>query len=247
MTLTPLVLVNADIYMDSVDLTGYSNQIQLAAKAVDLDKTTFNSNGWKERQGGVFDGDCSVDGFFQAGDLTMPDDMFWADLGNSQVPLTALPTGGSPGDLCYLTKVLNCEYTPGEKHGQLLAYKMASKTNWPITRGKILHPQGTARTATGNGTAVQQVAISSSQAYYAALHILGYTDGSITVAIQSSVDNTFASPTTVATFSAASGLGSQSARVLGPGTNTWYRVTWTITGGVTHSFLFAVSGGVGPK
>jgi len=30
-------------------------------------------------------------------------------------------------------------------------------------------------------------------------------------------------------------------------TNTWWRITYTTSGGTTHSFLFAVSAGIGPK
>lgn len=247
MALTPLVLMDAKTYLDSVDLTGFSNKISLAAKQVNLDDTTFASGGWVQRVGGVFDGDAGVDGFYQAGDLTMPDDVFWADLGNANAPLTAVPTGGVAGDLAYLTRVLECDYRLGGKHGELLSYTMGAKTNWPIARGKILHPQGTARTVTGNGTGFQLGAVDTSHAMYVNLHILGYTDGNITVTIQDSIDNTFGAPHTSGTFTVASALGGQTMKIAGAITNTWWRAIWTIAGGATHSFLFAISAGIGPK
>jgi hypothetical protein len=47
-------------------------------------------------------------------------------------------------------------------------------------------------------------------------------------------------------FTAATGLTSQAASVLGAVTDQWWRVIWTITG-TTPSFTFAVSAGIGPK
>jgi hypothetical protein len=174
--------------------------------------------------------------------------MFWADLGNAFVALTFVPTSGAAGQVCYLTQGLECDYNPGGKHGELLAATTTFKTNWPLVRGLILHPQGTARTTTGNGTGFQIGAVSSAQAMYIDLHALGVTDGSNTLTIQSNVDNTFASPTTRATFNAiTTSVGGQQIRVPGPITDTWWRAVWTIAGGATHSFLFAVSAGIGPK
>jgi hypothetical protein len=247
MALNPLVLNDCRIYYDSADLTGFSNKFTVAAAAANLDKTTFASGGWREIAAGVFDGNGSVEGFYQAGDLTMPDDNFWATLGDSSVAISAVPTAGTVGSVTYLTQGIECDYTPGAKHGELLGYVSNFKTNWPILRGQVMHPQGTARTATGNGTGLQLGAVSANQAFYVNLHAMGYVDGSMTVVVQSSVDNTFGAPTTRATFTAVAALGGQQIRVPGAITDTWWRVTWTISGGVTHSFLFAATAGIGPK
>jgi hypothetical protein len=247
MTLTPLILTDCRLYLDGADLTGYSNKAEMSAKAADLDRTTFASGAWKERKGGLFDGSASLEGFWQAGDLTQPDDLFWANLGVATVPLTGVPTGGNVGDLAYLTRGLETEYTPGGKVGELLSWSAGLNVNWPIVRGQILHPQGTARTATGNGTARQIGALSSTQALYVCLHVTSYTDGSLTVAVQSDDNSGMTSPTTQGTFTAATALGGQTMKINGPITDDWWRVTWTISGGVTHSFLFAASAGRGPK
>lgn len=247
MALTPTVLTDARIYYDAADLTGYSNKIEMAAKGANLDKTTFASQGWKENACGVFEGNGSIDSFFQAGDLSMPDDAYWASFGNNTVALTAAPTSGAVGTLAYLTRALNTDYTPGGKHGELLMSSVNFATSWPVIRGQIMHPQGTARTASGSGTGIQFGAVSANQAFYINLHATGVTDGSMTVVLQSDTTNAFSAPNTRATFSAVTGLGGQQIRVPGAITDTWWRVTWTITGGTTHSFLFAVSAGIGPK
>ena len=68
MTFNPLVLTDCRLYVDGGDLTGYSNKVEMGAKAAGLDRTTFGSGGWKERTGGVFDGSAMLEGFWQAGD-----------------------------------------------------------------------------------------------------------------------------------------------------------------------------------
>lgn len=249
MALTPHVLTDCRIYLAGADLTGHSNKVEVTAEAEELDRTTFASNGWKERTGGLFDTQVALEFFWEALDASKPDDAFWASLGVSTVPLTTVPTGGAVADLTYLTKVLQTEYKPGGEIGQLLAGTANLKGNSPQVRGQILHPQGTARIATGDGTGVQIGAVSAAQRMYANLHVLsiaGTATPTITVKVQSDVDNTFSTPTDQITFTAATALSGQASNVLGAITDTWWRAVWTITG-TNPSFLFAVSAGVGPK
>lgn len=250
MTLNPQVLTDARIYFASADLTGYSNKVELATSAEELDRTTFASGGAKERWGGVFDSSINIDGFWQAGDLTMPDDTLWANLdGSANDPLTVIPTSGAVGSLAYVTKVLERNFKIGTDHGKLLGWSSEMAGAWPVVRGAVLHPQGTARTATGNGTAVQLGALSASQALYVAFHVLsiaGTSTPTITVKIQSASTSGFGTPNDQGTFTAATALGGQTLKITGPITDTWWRAQWTISG-TTPSFLFAVSAGIGTK
>lgn len=249
MTLNPTVLTDCRLYLDGADLTGYSNKAALSAKAASLDRTTFASGGYTELSGGLFSGTASLEGFWQAGDLSQPDDAFWTNLGAATVPLTAVPTSGAVGSLTYLTQVLETQYTPGAKVGDLLSWQASLETNWPVVRGKVLHPQGTARSSSGNGTGLQLGAVDASHALYVCLHVMsisGTSTPTITVSIQDSVDNTFGTPHTSGTFPAVTTLDGQTLKISGAVTNTWYRATWTISGS-TPSFLFAVSAGIGPK
>lgn len=250
MSLNPLVLNDCRIYFDGADLTGYSNKVEADAMVDDLDVTTWASGGYKARVGGLFDSTVKMEGFFQASDLTQPDDATWADLGVNTTALTFLPTStGAAGDLCYVNRVIEAQTTRQGTIGQVLKWTADTKGNWPVARGQILHPQGTARSSSGNGTGVQLGAVSATQALYVCLHVLsisGTGTPTITVTVQDSVDNTFASPHTTGTFSAATAVGGQTMRVAGAITNTWYRVTWTITGS-TPSFLFAVGAGIAAK
>lgn len=247
MSLNPTVLTDCRLYLDGADLTGYSNKAELQAKAANLDRTTFGDSGWHTRVGGLFDGTATLEGFWQAGDLTQPDDTFWANLGVATVPLTGVPASGTVGSLTYLTRGLETNYTPGAKVGDLVSWTAGLSTNWPVVRGQILHPQGTARTATGSGTACQLGAVDSSHALYVNLHVMSYVDGSLTVKIQSDDNSGFTSATDQGTFAASTALGGQTLKITGGITDSYWRAAWTISGGSTHSFLFAVSAGIGPK
>lgn len=249
MSLTPQVLTDARIYYASLDATGFSNKVEVAATVEDQDVTTFASNGWHERVGGLFDTQSTASIFWQAGDLTMPDDVIFTNLGLGTQPLTVVPTSGAVGQTCYLTKTLSGSFHPNGEVGKVLSMDSNWMGNQPMARGQILHPQGTARTSSGNGTGAQLGAVGASQRLYANLHVLsiaGTASPTLTCTIQSSVDNTFASPTTRISFSAATTLQGQCGNVLGAVTDTWWRVVWTISG-TNPSFLFAVSAGIAPK
>jgi hypothetical protein len=81
---------------------------------------------------------------------------------------------------------------------------------------------------------------------YANLHVFsvaGTSGPTLTVKLQSSVDNTFGAPTDRITFTGATAISGQSGSVAGAITDTWWRVVWTITG-TNPSFLFAASAGI---
>lgn len=248
MALTPQVLTDARIYYASLDATGYSNKVEFDVSVEDLDKTTFASGGSKERVGALFDMTSTGTMFWQPGDLSQPDDVLWSTLGLSAQPLTVCPTSGAVGTLAYLTKTLESAYKPSGDVGKLVMAEATWLGNQAVARGQILHPQGTARTSTGTGTAVNLGAVLAGQRMYVNLHVLGVsgTTPSMIVKLQSAPTSGFTSPTDQVTLTAATTYASQAASVLGPVTDAWWRVSWTITG-TTPSFLFAASAGIAAK
>lgn len=249
MTLSPLVLSDCRIYLAGADLTGWANKTETSAEVEDLDTTTFASGGAKERTGGLYDTSASVDFFWEAGDAGKPDDMFWANLGVATVPYTTVPTSGAAGSLAYLSRVLECSYKPSGEVGKLLKGTADLRGNWPLVRGTILHPQGTARTATGTGTGQQIGALSATQALYVTLHVMsvsGTSSPTLTVKIQSDDNSGFTSATDRGTFTAATAVGGQTMKIDGAVTDDYWRAAWTISG-TNPSFLFAVAAGIGRK
>lgn len=243
--MTTLLLTGCRIFTGGADLTSSTNKVGLEAEKEDKDSTTFGSGGWKEVKAGLGSAKAEGEGLWSAGDAGQVDDVSWADLGG----LTGWsigPNGAAVGDLAWVLKAHRGSYMLGGKPGDLAPWKAAAASTWPLARGAFLHPPGTARTATGNGTGVQLGAVTSSQYVYAALHVLsvaGTSTPTITVKIQSDADNTFASPADQITFTGATAIGGQILRAAGAITDTWFRAVWTITGS-SPSFLLAVSVGI---
>jgi hypothetical protein len=240
------VLTNVRCFAVGVDLTGVSNKIELSSEVEVKKATNYGSNGWDEVLGGLARAEISGEGQWEAGDPSKVDDASWSQLGGVG-PWTVCPAGSAfVGDLAYFTNAMRSDYKLGGEVGEVAPWTGTAKSAWPLVRGVVMHLPGTARTATGTGTPLEMGGVLAGKRMYAALHVLSVagTTPSITARVESSVDNTFASPTTRLTFSAATAIGGQALRTDGTAiSDTWWRIAWTISG-TTPSFLFAATLGV---
>lgn len=242
------VLLDCRLFAVGADLSGHSNKIELSTEVEDKDATNYRSGGWKEVLGGIGSAELAGGGQWEAGDPGMVDDASWSQLGGVG-PWSVGPDDSAVGDLAYFMKALRSDYTLGEAVGEIAPWAGTAKSAWPLVRGVFAHPPGTARTATGDGTAQELAALSAGQRLYAALHVLsvaGTSNPTITVAIESDTEEAFGdTPETRLTFDAATAAGGQILRTgAGVHADTWYRPTWTITG-TNPSFLFVVAFGIG--
>jgi hypothetical protein len=241
------VLTNVRCFAVGVDLTGVSNKLELSSEVEVKDTTNYGSTGFKEVVGGLASAEISGEGQWEAGDLTKVDDASWAQLGGVGPWSVSANNAAAVGDLAYFTQALRCDHKIGDAVGEVAPWTASAKSSWPLVRGQFAHPPGTARTATGTGTGLNLGAVAVNKRLYAALHVLSVagTTPSITARVESSVDNTFASPTTRLTFTAATAVGGQTLRTAGTTiTDPWWRMAWTISG-TTPSFLFAAALGIG--
>lgn len=241
-----LILLDARLFVGGADLSGSSNQIEVEASVEDKETTNYRSGGAKERLGGLFEAELSGAGQWEAGDPSMVDDNQWATLMSRALsPWTMCPTDAVVGAVAYLTAALESEYNFLGEVGDVAPWEGSAKSSWPMPRGQVAHPPGTARTATGTGTALQLGAVPAGKHLYAALHVLSVsgTTPSITARVESDNAVGFPSPATVATFTAATARGGQILRAAGPITDDWFRLGWTISG-TTPSFLFAAALGI---
>lgn len=239
------VQTNVRTFVGGADLTSRSNRIEWAAEVEDKPTTNYGSAGWNERMGGLGEFAVVGGGQWEAGDLTKVDDVSFAAMGAANA-ITTCPSGAAVGAVAWLGNTIGEKYNCGGQVGDVAPWTLEAPGTWPPSRGVVLHDPGTARTTTGNGTGVQYVAASSAQFLYATLHVLsvaGTATPTITVKVHSNVDNTFGAPTDRITFTAATAIGGQISRLAGPITDTWYRVTWTISG-TNPSFLFLASVGI---
>lgn len=242
--MSKLVLTDCRLFTGGADLTGNSNKIEIGMSAEVKDSTNYGSAGWTEVLAGLKKADLMGAGQWEAGDAGKVDNVSFADLGGVGA-WTMCPDGSDVDDVAYLTRALRADYKLGADVGDVAPWNASAQSCWPLSRGRILHPPGTARTSTGTGTAVEYVAATSGQYVYANLHVLSVsgTTPSLTVAIESDAGGAFGSAATVQTFAAATAVGGQAIRIGGPITDTFYRVSYTISG-TTPSFLFVVSLGV---
>ncbi len=240
------VLDNVRLFAGGADFTSRSNKVELAVDFEAKDATNFGSAGWKEVMGGLASTALVGEGQWEAGDVGKVDDRLWAALG-TVAGFTVCPDAAAVGDLAWLTQALQAKYALGGQVGDIAPWNAAFAGAWPLARGKVLHPPATARTVTGNGTAVEIAATAADQHVYATLHVLsvaGTDTPTLTVEVKSDVDALFnGSETSRITFSAATALGGQIQRLAGPVTDTFYRVTHTISG-TNPSFLYLCALGV---
>jgi hypothetical protein len=242
----PTILRDVRTYAVGADLTGASNKIELSAEVEDKDVTNYASGGWKEVLGGLASAEISGEGQWEAGDPGKVDDASWAQLGGVGPWTISANNGAAVGDLAYFTSALRSDYKLGDAVGEVAPWTGTAKSSWPLVRGQFAHPPGTARTASGTGTGLNLGAVTAGKRLYAALHVLSAsgTTPSITARVESSADNTFASPTTRLTFAAATAAGGQILRTDGTAiTDAWWRIAWSITG-TTPSFLFVAALGI---
>lgn len=243
--MSKFVLLNARLFAVGADLTGASNKIEVAAEVEDKESTNYYSNGYKEVLGGLGSAEVTAEGQWEAGDPSLVDNASWTQLGGVG-PWTMCPDSSAVGDLAYITQCMRSSYTLGGAIGDVAPWSGKGASAWPLVRGQMAHPAGTARTSTGVGTGVQLGAVAANKRVYAALHVLSVagTTPSITGRIESDDNSGFTTPTTRLTFTAATAAGGEALRTTGSAiTDTWWRVAWTISG-TTPSFLFATSFGI---
>ncbi|MGW1796949.1 hypothetical protein ACWCQN_13280 [Streptomyces sp. NPDC001984] len=241
------VLTNVRCFAVGLDLTGNSNKLELSSEVESKETTNYGSQAYKEVVGGLASAEISGEGQWEAFDVTKVDDASWAQLGGVGPWSVSANNAANVGDLAYFTQALRADYKLGGTVGDVAPWTSTAKSAWPLVRGQFAHPPGIARTSTGTGTGLNLGAVAVNKRLYAALHVLSVagTTPSITARVESSVDNTFAAPTTRLTFTAATAVGGQALRTTGTAiTDAWWRVAWTISG-TTPSFLFAAALGIG--
>lgn len=241
-----LVLLDSRVFVSGADLSGSSNRIEIQEESEAVAVTNFRSGGAVENQSGLTQVDIQGGGLWEAGEAALVDDSFWA---NRRViePWTATPEDSdlAPGGIAYLTRALRINARYWGQLGEAAGWEANARGSWPLARGRVLHASGVARTTDGNGTAVEVGAVAEGQRAYANLHVidLAGTTPSIVVTVESDDAEAFTDPTTRFTFDSLAAIGGQGMRLGGPITDTWWRVTWDVSG-TDPSILFIVSLGI---
>lgn len=241
-----MIFTDARVFTGGADLSAVSNKAEVEGEYEVKDVTTFTSLGYQSVRAGLGSAKMSAEGFWEAGSADLVDNATWAGFAGVG-PWTVTPTtAATVGAVAFFMNAMQPDYMFGGAVGDVAPYKASATSTWPLVRGQIGHPTGTARTTTGVGTSVLLGAVPAGKFLFAAIHVLSVsgTTPSMTVRVESDDNVGFTSAVTVATFTAATAAGGQILRVAGPNTDTYYRLAWTITG-TTPSFLFVAPIGIG--
>ncbi len=246
-----MILKNVKLFAGGVNLTSFNNKIEVTAEVDEKDVTTFGSYDattdkvWTEVIGGLAKAKISGSGPNSYAEDAVDETMF-AALGGIGA-LSACPAGAGYGALAYLTNALQGNYKQLGQVGEVAPWDASWSSSGPMCRGVSLHPESTARTSSGDGTAVEHVAVPAGHRLYANLHVFsvaGTDTPTLDVIVESDVDALFnGSETTRITFDSATAVGGQSKSVAGAITDTFFRCSFAVSG-TDPSFLFNVTLGV---
>lgn len=237
------VISDARLWVAQYDMSGHVNAVALDYSAESKDDTALQDTS-RHRLGGLRMIALQCDGFFEAGALK-PDEFLPDNLAVADIPVSVCPIAGAAvGSRAFTFRALFADYKAGGQIGEIMPFSAgAEASRGPLVRGEVLH--NGAQTTTGNGSARQLGAVSSQQRLYAALHILSVSGTSPTLdaVIQSDDNSGMSSATNRITFAQATAEGSQWGSVVGPITDDYWRINFTI-GGTDPNFTFVIVAGI---
>ncbi len=237
------VFTDGKVFLDGYDLSSNINAVTLDITADEVEVTTLQSGGFKERLGGLKDSNISMDGFFESG-ANKPDALLGASVGN-EIITTIVPDAGV-GNIAYFLKSKLFSYNIFGAVGEVAPFTISkSQSSDIVVRGTIAIDGSI--TASGNTSGAQLGAVSSTQNVYAAIHCYGVSGTStptITFKLQSDDNSSFTSPTDRATFTDITAIASEIKKVSGAITDDYWRLNYTVTG-TNPSFDIHATVGIG--
>lgn len=228
------VLEDSKLWYGKRDLSGDVNQMNLTYEAEMQDDTTFESSGANEKLAGLKNVTMSHDGLWSS----TADENLFDNIGSSNRVITIGPTDGSEGEPGFSFHSIQSNYSPGASVGDILGFSVEGEGDGELRRGTIIHT-GTEGTSSGDGTAFNLGAATSSGLAQAALHVLSMSGSSATldVTVDSDDSSGFASPITRLTFTQATTDSAEIQTATGPITDTWWRVSWTLANSTSAEFV----------
>ncbi len=236
-------LTDAQIFAGAYDLRSRSNEVNVEQRIDELDATTFGSAGVKERKAGLRDVSITTKGL---ADPSITDSIFTALGSTSDLLISVSPTA-TAGDAIYSARgAMVANWSGEETLGELRAFSTTLSGRNPrgLTRQTIVRAHSAA-TGAGTGTAYLIGATSSTQTLVSAIHLTalsGSATPTLTVTVQSDSTSGFASPTTIGSHTALTAIGASWLESAGPITDTYFRITWTLTGTAPSATFIASIG-----
>mgnify|MGYP001571894393 CR=1 FL=1 len=234
------VFRDAKVWLAQFNMTGYLNELELT-HGVELQDNTVFGNTTRSMAPGLETLTFSLKGFSDFTDDTQ-DEIVRTRVGTQSIPVTIGMQTGLQATRAYLLEAGISAYQSGGAVGILAPFSLSGYANdgQKIINGVILEDGMLARTANGTSSSWGELAVGATEKLYAILHVVAYS-GFTNVVIKLTSDTVgFPSPTDRITFDTVTGLTSQFAIPLaGPITDTYWRVSYTVTGLGSISFVCA--------
>jgi hypothetical protein len=231
------VLSDTRLVVGSSDISTFTGSFSHAQSVAMKEANVFGGGRFTRQYPGLKLFTSSFDGFADYDAAGISSAFTPAQLGSQQL-VSILPTGGAAaGDVgMFGRQLISNINAPGGTVGEMATFGMACQSDTAWANGLVADPS-TTRTTTANGAAFAMTGPTASQRVYAGLHVTAAsgTTPSLTVTIQSATLIGFGSPTTRATFTAATTTGWQFISVAGAITDGFWRAVFTISG-TTPSF-----------
>lgn len=239
------VALDVTTWLSGYDLTGDSNATTTNIEVEPGIDTRFRMRG-QSRIGGLHTASTNVNGFASYGAAEVDDTL---NNGLGALHVLSQSPDGDEGSVAWFWVARSFSYQTFGAVGEVSPFTLAAQSarangarGVGAVRGRVLKTNDANVSATGPaGTAYELGAVASGRYLYAALHVFA-AGTTVTAVLQSAPDNTFAAPTTRATFGPITATGAVWAtRVAGPITDTWYRLNVTA---ITGSFSLALVAGI---
>lgn len=239
-----ILLRNAGIYLNQYELSSVSNAITIETEREMFDTTAFGDSA-RAYTPGMLGVRFSASGFY---DVDRSDAPLYELRDDTTDIVTTFAVDNAAGNPAFVLRGCVGTYSIGGAVNAAGTYSLTGQTTaTPFIRGMVLH-RHTAVIATGNGTAYDIGAASSTQGGYAGMHVFavsGTATPTLNMVIESDSIVGMTTPTTKITFDPVTAVGAQWKSFSGANADTWYRAKWTITG-TTPSFGFIVTFGIYP-
>ena len=234
------VLKNCKHYVGSYDLSGFENRVK-ASVDINMLETTASGATYKTRIPGMTDGLIEGEGYLEDDAAATIGDYLPDRVGGAAVPVTVCPTTGVDGERAFFMNALIPKFDRGYTVGDLVRFTVECRGAGPFVRGLVL-AEGD-KSSTGAGTARVLGAATATQTVYAAIHCTAVTGTNPTCTVKVQCDTVgFASPTDVFSFDQLTGIGNEYKTKVGPYTETYWRLYWTVGGTSPHFTLHGVVG-----
>jgi len=239
-----IVLKDVEIRAGAYDISSDLNSLTLDETYEEVEQTTFGG-GVHTYLPGIPSLGLSLSGYSEANSADPQiDDIVESYLAATETPMSFCPQTAAEDGVCYFTKGMLLTANRGGAVGEMYAINVSGVGQGSfLVRGSILETN--TRTTTATGTAYQVGAVSATQKAYAVMHVVAAsgTTPTLDMVIESDDAVGMVSATSRIAFTQATDVTSEFKSVVGPITDDWWRVSYTI-GGTTPSFTVLVALGI---